>query len=310
MKGETIKLSGDMPLAEFVAQVYFSERDLRPNSQEQVRYSIIALESWAGRLLAVRDLSPALVNGFIADRLQQCGALTVKRERGDILCVWRLAHSHDLLTHFPYHIRKVKAPRRIPTAWTMDEFRLILKAAGNLSGGYVIARGKPPIPRRHWWTAFILTAYDTGLRKSDMLALCRGQIRPDLTICVHVAKTLVDHICRIRPETKAAIDATFPPVRQLLFPWPYSYKFVWYHWRQVLRLAGLPYMGLHSLRRTSATYLELVSPGLGGAHLAHITPGNILAEKHHIDPRIARALRPLPPSPFKPTPKPKGGDHV
>jgi integrase len=159
------------------------------------------------------------------------------------------------------------------------------------------------IKRSLWWTAFIMVAYDTALRRADLLELQRGQIGDDGQIVVKINKTQREHHCRVRPETIAAIDATYPPVRERIFQWPHCYKSLWDHWREIIHAAGLEanrQNGLQCLRRTSATHLELIAPGEAGRHLGHLTPG--LAEKHYIDPRIVGAGRTmLPPTLLPPT---------
>ncbi len=113
-------------------------------------------------------------------------------------------------------------------------------------------------------------------------------------------KTAVEILRPLSPETIEAIEATYPPKRELIFDWPHCGKHLRTKWLQIVRAAGLPggrRQGLHKLRRTSASHLEAVAPGTAGRHLGHLTPG--LAERHYIDPRIAKpanaaALLPRP----------------
>jgi integrase len=292
--------SPEMTTLEFFKQVYLLERELRRNSIYQFTRSLRALDEFMGRDVRLCDLCPELVNLFIIARSQEKSARTAMKNRGDILCLWRMAYHHELVEFLPRGIRKAKYVRKVPRAFTAEQYQAILEAAANLTGRYVYDPALPvkqgSVARSLWWGAFIRTAYDTALRRADLLALKRGDIGDDGKIVIPIGKTQIEHYCQVRPETLAAIDATYPPVRECIFQWTCAYTTLWRHWEEILDAVGLPKNrdhGLHCLRRTSATYLETVSPGAAGRHLGHLTPG--LAEKHYIDPRICGADRQMLP---------------
>jgi integrase len=292
--------SPEMTLLDFFQRCYLLERELAPNSIYQFKRSIRQLQEFAGCELRLCDLSKELLNVWIIYRTKAASARTAHKNRGDLLCLWRLAYEHELIEFLPRGVRRVKYTRRVPRAWTAEQFRTVLAAAEKLSGVYVFNPELPfkqgALARSLWWSAFIRTAYDTGLRRGDLLMLQRGQIGDDGKLIVYIGKTRMEHCCQVRPETLAAIDATYPPVRERIFEFPKSYKCLWKHWEQILGIAGLPCNrenGIHCLRRTSASHLERIAPKTSGRHLGHLTPG--MAEAHYIDPRIAGEGRPMLP---------------
>lgn len=65
--------------------------------------------------------------------------------------------------------------------------------------------------------AYILVAYDTGLRMGDILSLRLEDIDLNGSMVVTRHKTGKPIRCQLRPETMAAIAKTVPPARELIF---------------------------------------------------------------------------------------------
>lgn len=281
-----------LTLAEYFAKVYCLERALKPESIRQVRMSIRAFDRWHGRAAHLEELADELVNQWILASGEQWAPKTLRRRRCDIIGLWRYANETRHVTTMPERVRPVKVPKRVPQAWSRDEVRAILRACRLLTDYFPtgVQRGK-------FWSAFVRTGYDTALRLSDLLALKKSRIGEAGKLVVLQEKTQVEHVCRLRDTTIAAIADTYPPDRELVFPWSYSREQFWYHWRKLLESAGLPSgrtEGPQKLRRTSASHLEAVAPGAATAHLGHKTPG--MAKAHYIDPRIANKDLPMPPT--------------
>lgn len=282
-----------MTLLDFLDRVYLLERDLAASSEYQFRRSVCMLQEYAGRELTTHCLTADLLNAFIRDRLKVLAAKTVAKVRGDVLCLWRMAYEHSEHAEYPRRVRKVKVPRKVPSAFSQEQLRAVVEAAALIGGAYEGGT----IPRGLWWNAFLRTAFDTGLRRSDLLALRRAQIGAGGVLAVPIAKLNgSEHVCRVRPSTLAAIEATFPPARSLLFPWSMTKRMFFLHFHKICNLAGISStkgLGMHQVRRTGATFIEAHQPGIAGRFLGHLTPG--LAERHYIDPRIRLEAIPLPP---------------
>ncbi len=290
---ESPSLDENLPnsLREFFEDIYVRDRPLRPQSVRQLRMSINAVNKWHGRPALLSDLSDDFLNRWLVSMETKWAPKTIRRRRGDILSVWRHAVVRGVVEIPPLWIRKIKVPQPVPEAWTLGELRMILMATKRLPRWFPNG-----IQQGQFWAAFVHTAYDTGLRQGDLLSLRRKQIAADGRLTIVQSKTLQGHVCRVRPDTLAAIDAIFPPARSLIFAWPYCREVFYTHWRKLLMLAGLPtgrHQGMQKLRRTSATHLERVAPGYATVHLGHRSAD--LAKRHYIDASIAYRQRPLPP---------------
>ncbi|MBW3597982.1 MAG: site-specific integrase [Planctomycetes bacterium] len=282
-------------LREFVFTVYLPERSVCDGWQSRLLSAVDLFSQWAGRPATLADFNRDTFNRFLADVAKHREPRTVWNKRTSLTSLWIRAYEDDLVPEPPKRIRKDKVPRKIPTAWTLEELRRIMEAAQE-SPGIVIGAQRQPSLRCHYYPALIRTGYDSGLRRGDLLALRRDQIDDSGTILVPLHKTGCDHICRVRPSTLRAIDAL--PAGGVIFPAPCHHEMK-EAWEWILTTAGIPrnrWGQLQQLRRTSASHVEQRNPGSAGHHLGHLTPG--LAEKSYIDPRVARADRPLPPDPF------------
>jgi integrase len=280
-----------MPLGVFLEKVYFLERTLAETSRSQLLHTVADFERWAGREATIADLNRQTFNEYILAMAERYSPKTAQGRRANLISIWWRAFHNDYLNTRPERLRPVKVPRKFPEAWTIDELNRIVKAADELPG--YLDSG---IKRSAFYRAILLTGYDTGLRRSDLLALRRDQISDDGRVTIVMEKTGLTHECHVRPATLAAIRATFPPERELVFPWPHVERtlYIWLH--AIMDAAGIPVErrgGFQRLRRTSASQLELVSPGMAGRHLGHLTHG--LADKHYLDPRIVRRDVPMPP---------------
>jgi len=287
--------AGQMGIADFLESVYLSERAVGQRAAEQLRITIRHFQRWAGRSVAIEKLDAELVNAFLIHGAGRWAPKTVKRQRGDLVAMWNYAHSVGLNDSPVSRVRSIKVPQRAPRAWHLDELARLLAAAAAITGCYPNG-----IHRAIWWQAVIRVVYDTALRRGDVLMIQTCDIDRLRGLLVHTQrKTGRIILCPLRPETIRAIDASFPPARLGLFPWPYHDRTWHEHWRRLILIpAGLAIgrsEGLQKLRRTSASQLEAVFPGSAPRHLGHAAPD--LAYRHYVDPLIAGAFRPLPPSP-------------
>jgi len=242
-----------------------------------------ALDGWHGSAIPLKSLNEQLLNRFLIAHAAHHSPKTVARRKAEILAVWRLAADCGIAT-VPNSrlIRRVRLPRRIPEGFTEDELRRMFSGAGSHTEWYPWGSCIG-----HWWQAWIVVQYQTALRTADMLQLRTtgvlsgqwGQLQE---------KTGIEIVCAIDPALMGVIERLTPPERQLYFQWGHSMETLYEHWsRYVLAPAGIRRNranGPQKLRRTAASWLERVSPGMGARLLGHLTPG--LAQRHYLDPRI------------------------
>ena len=251
---------------------------------------------WLGRPALLADLSDDGVNRWLVS-LQDTGkaAATIKNERANLLALWRAAYFSRLVEVKPDRIRKVHAPRTLPEAW--DERQLVALVTVALAVRGRIRAWRMPLAA--FFRAYILVGYDSGLRMSDMMALRWDQLTADGSIAVSQQKTGWPVLCRLRPETMAAIDVIRDERRPTIFGGCLSRRAFFTAFQRIVKLAGLEGTS-RKLRRTGASLLERTQPGLAQHYLGHTSAK--MAETYYIDQRISRPNRPLPP--------PIGGEAV
>ncbi len=276
----------------FLYSVYLIEKDLAAASAQQLEITAKAFGRWFGREVMLSELSSDPINKWLLSMIDTHAPKTIKRRRSDLLALWRYAFEVGHVDEAPRRIRKIKVPYTIPDAWTLQEMRLLLEAVERR-----IIYFRNGVHAGRFWRAFILTAYDTGLRLSDLLAIRYDSVSRNGILTVVQQKTGHPQVCRVRPVTLEAIAETFPPERNLVFEWPYGHSEIHRHWRSILADAGLPVHrrnGIQKLRRTSASHLEAIAPGTASWHLGHRSAD--LARRHYLDPQVAMSERELPPA--------------
>lgn len=310
------------PTVEPISLLTFFEETYRPaklvarsaKTLNVYRAVIHVLEIFLGRPATLADMTnetvSALLGWGIAKRKNSVA--TVNCWRAHLLAIWRFALKRKLI-HEPPDVDKLKAPKRLPEAWTIEEFGRVLQAAAALRGhiGEVQASA--------WWTAFLLTIYDTGLRRTAALSLRMVDLdveRRHVVARAEHSKTATDQVFQLSDTTIAALRAIIDPPRELLFDWPYdrydgtTYTALSRAFRGIVKAAGLPNgsrNGLHKIRRTSASHLANAVPIEHVMHhLGHSSPD--MARRHYIDPRIAMpSVRAAELLPHPELPKADGG---
>lgn len=283
-----------MDILEFLTRVYFLERTLKPESERQLRMSILKLLAFAGDRLSLDDLSEDLLNRWLRTNPNQWSPKTLKRRRADILSIWGYAAEIGLATREAQRrrVRRIVVPRHIPVAWTTDELAAMLGACGHM-------RRYLPNGVRLGLLAEVTVrvGYDTALRCADMFTLPRARLSTDFSRVTQQKKNGDELLCRVRRSTLDRVNQYPPEVLQVL-AWPHKQQYFYEGcWFVMLRIAGLPIgktEGLQKLRRTSVTHAERLKNGNGALQAGH-APGSRVTGDSYIDPTIAYADRELPP---------------
>ncbi len=160
-----------------------------------------------------------------------------------------------------------------PSAWTVDQVRSLLEAAGRLSGTYA---GR--FSKSGYWRSYILAGWDLGWRGCDLRSLPIAAVAPRLAIVQQ--KTQRPVFGRLRPAALAAIaDFVGGDERELV--WPLWCKIS--TWRLIARRlvsrCDLP-GSIGWLRSSAATACELAHPGRGYQFLGN-TP--TVFYRHYFD---------------------------
>jgi integrase len=272
-------------LADFLRTIYVPSRlELCAESIRQIEMSIRVFERWAGRQLSLADLSEDLIRQFLATYRQTHSAATTNSKRCQLLAIWRCAWEEDYLPAPPKarKIRKAKAIPTIPEAWSASQVGAILEATASVKGSIA------GITAAWWWRSLLHVAYDTGERRSAMLATKVSDVTlAGPWIVFRRTKTKVPRWCPLSAEAPASCSRIYDPTRPLMWPWPFSREWLDKSLRSILKAAGVPYGrssgGLfHKFRRTSGTLVE----SNGGDGAKHIGDTRAVFERHYRDPRF------------------------
>lgn len=265
---------------------YLRAHDLRPASAAHLRYTLGRFHRWLRRPPTTSDFTHDTLNQWIdtllADTLARS---TVRGYRGGLLTLWKFAFDVGATQTQPTRVRRVRFARQIPIAWTVSDVNRLVRACDRVEGRFRFHA----VQYRDYLRALVLLAWDTGLRLGDLLAIQQHDINAVGLLAVVQQKTGTPILCRLRPETLAA-------VRRLP-----SQTFGIIGRGRILELFGelKRHAGLggrdktKGLRKAGATAIERLFPGQAGIFLGHLTPG--LALRHYVDPRQLQQHRPRTP---------------
>jgi len=250
------KLFLSMVITTYVETVYVPGRlTLQPSTVAQYLYAAKSLQKFYSQPVEVDSLCDDLILPWLAARLRQVSPRTVKRERGDLLTIWRWAHRKGHCPNPPIDIPPIKCVRHMPTYWTVDELERMIAACRALSGEL----RDTAIPKAAWWSSFILFLYDTGCRLSAALAVSPRELdlaERRVLLNGNAAKTGIEQSINLSDQTIAAVAGHYATGRARVWPWPYDHRRIWIKLKQILAAAGLPTdrtRMFHCLRRTTAT---------------------------------------------------------
>jgi integrase len=246
-------------LSTFLLEVYVPSRiELAERSIQQMAISIRAFEKWAGRPLSLADLSEDLLRRFLSAYRKSHSPATTNSKRCQLLALWQCAFDEELLDRPPRRrkVRRCRDRTSVPEAWTPEEVGLVISSA--CEDTTPIAGIEAPI----WWRSYLLALYDTGARRSAMLAVETADLDLDSAqIVLRNTKTGKHRWCKLAADTVAACRLIYDPSRRLVWPWHASREALDKRLRKILQRAGVRWGrgrggSLHKMRRTSGTLVE------------------------------------------------------
>lgn len=271
---------------EFFRSVYVPSRiDLCAESIRQMEFSLTVMERWIGRPVTLDDCDEDFLRRFLTHYRRTHAAATTNSKRCQLLAIWRCAWEEGYVDQPPKakRVRKARESRIIPEAWSAAEVSRILAAVDASN-----ARPIEGIPARDWMRSIMLAMYDTGERKKATLSVTPQDVDLDAaTILYRNTKTGDHRLCKLHPDTVAAIRVIYSTDRKRLWPWTKSREALDKRVKKILKASGVRYGRgsgglLHKLRRTSGTLVE----ANGGDGAAHIGNTRKVFLKHYLDPRF------------------------
>ena len=274
-----------MRLADFLNQVYVPSRlELSVGAIRQMAVSVRVWSHFLGRQAILDDLTEDALRRFLTVYRQDHAAATTNSKRCQLLALWQCAWEEGRHPQPPRRskIRKAKAQPRIPEAWSPEEVGRILMVTRQTTGKIA------DLPASAWWTSLLLTFYDTGERRSAVLASAPANISLSEGWIVFVrTKTGIPRWCALHDDTIHACREIWDDARQRFWPWPYSREWLDDSFRKILKRASVRHGPEHGglfqfLRRTSGTLVE----ANGGDGAKHIGNTRAVFERHYRDPRF------------------------
>lgn len=130
-----------------------------------------------------------------------------------------------------------------------------------------------------WWRRFLVFGYTTGLRLSDLLSLTEANIGDDC-ISIVAEKTGKHQVLPLLPCAKRHLPNLLKPVTEgRILPCSKSIELVRRDLTLFCRVADVPRITPHAIRRCSANAYEAARPGAGALLLGHSLEG---ATQHYI----------------------------
>ncbi|QDT55585.1 site-specific tyrosine recombinase XerD [Caulifigura coniformis] len=247
-----------------------SRQNLKPSSAKLIEYSVRSFQRYVTRPVLVEELSEDFVMPFLAHRRRTVSLETAKREASNLLCLWRFALRKRLCDNpLPEDWEPIRLTRKIPRAWSLEEFGRILDAASHRAGMFRTL----PVHARDFWTALLLFLYESGARIGATMCMETADVvlpRAQAILRADFAKTGIESVVDLSPEAVIALQAIYDPNRRVLFDWPYARRQLWLDYRDIVVDAGLETVkgeGFHKIRRTSATQ-AVIAAGWDHARVA------------------------------------------
>lgn len=227
----------------------------------------------------MEDLTVDMVDAYLTKAMGKLKPITVNKHRRMLNTLVRQAVKEGITKPFPRPIRAVKYTLPPVRAWSREELAQILAVASQMPRGTRHCKYRILLP------AWIQVAFCTGLRRSDMLAIERSQIRGN-RLALTQEKTGHIHVAVLNEAALAAI-ATLPVRGRRIFGDLISEVQIVRVMKRLVKRSVQIGTGKY-LRRSSATYAEM--QGIDATRqLGHQTPG---MKRFYLDPVLLADNRP------------------
>jgi len=284
--------SDSMTLTEF-AEIYIYEHKLASTTEEQYRLTTRQMQNLIGRSITISELSADCVNSYL-HKLEQLGRsiTTVRGRRTTMLVLWNEARRLGLNKNDPIRLRRIRPARNIVTVWGHEQVSQLLRTAERWIGKRRMPDGTDA---GLYWSAYVAAAWDSGLRRGDLLDLKTAQISPRFWITQR--KTGGTVLVELRASTIAMIDRLCeksPKSREKPFGFTTHPRNFSKEARNLIEAAGLV-GSLKYIRRGCATAVAYHSQQIGDASrkLGHQSEG--VTKNHYLAPSWQDFPSTLPP---------------
>ena len=242
-------------MADLVKLYAIHHPSLDEGSVKLYQYAVKSLERHCDYIPHASDLSDDLLLPWLGRRLRERSPKTVRRERSDLLTLWRFAYKKGMTANPPIDFPTVKVPRKNPNSWTVEEYQTIAASCAAMRGEM---RGTG-IPKSRWWSSMTTFLYWVGCRIGAALAVRWEDVnlqRRTVRLIAEEAKTDTEQVLTLHQQTVDAI-ASMRSSMPTVWPFPYGHRHIWDQYKSILRRAGLPADRSHMFQKTRRTTYTL-----------------------------------------------------
>lgn len=255
-------------------ETYLLENDLEPTTEAWYRRIVRVFCEWYGGDVPADALTPETLSRFLRDKRDGHSSHYCKSLRSGLLAVLREVVDGR-------KVRTVRLAKLHPHTWSHPEVLTLVHAARVL-----------PARKRDFYKRICLVAWHTGLSQNDLYRIERRDFDEGGTLIFDRHKTGETVVAWVPPELLDGLPATGP-----LFPKRWSDEQFRKDFKRMVKAAGLAGT-FKTLRKSSGTAAEQLTPGRGHEHLAN---SRRIFETHYLDrKRVHRepirlpGLRPRP----------------
>ncbi len=287
-----------MELQAVTAQMV-AERELDALTEGQYLRTQRRFDLFLGRRSKVEDLHPTLVNKFLKWAKSQFSLsnTSVRNHRRSICRIWNYAA--EIRVCDGYDRRRIYQPKEEDAAvfaWTIDQFRLLIQAAGDLPGQL-----RSGVPASVFLTAWLWVGYDTGMRPRDMRKLTWDAVDfQECTVAFIQHKTKRHHTSLVGDSSVNALRLLRSYGTRKVFHLGKSgvrrWELILFSAAEQIGFSRRKRQALGTLRKTHATEVYREHNLSTAAESLGHTSGTRTAAKHYIDHRYKNRGT-LPPSP-------------
>ena len=278
-----------MTVRELLVSRYAPLHQLTPRSVVIYQGTIDCWARFLGREPLVSDFDDLEVARFLQSRVghkkrggKTISANTIAKDKAQISALWTFAAKKRLVDQFP-SLPRTRLVHHTPKAATVDGLQAMMTAA---STGRKKMYGTTPVP--WFWRTLIRVAFETGERRGALVALRWSEVDLDGRQITFLAETRKgrsrDIVRAISPSLADELGQHRGAPGDLVWRYPGKPHSLYAAWDLIRKRAGVHVRGLHSIRKSSASYLAAAG-GNASEHLGHSNPRTTAV---YLDPSIVR----------------------
>lgn len=279
-----------MTLRKLLVERYAPVKGISARTVEIYSHTIARFSEFLGREAVVSDLEEDVIAAFLVWRGKTAhsarrgipSAGTVRKDRTQLLALALYCFRKRLIQEFPV-VRQVRGSQKLPRGFTAEEVAKMIVAARQRQ------RLVAGLPASWWWSTLIYSAWCTGARIGELLALRWADVDTARAEVVFLAGTRKGHTRdiarRITTDLAAELERHRRGDDELVWPWHCRPASIYASMEILCAKAGVPQRRFHAIRKASASYVAAAG-GDAVSHLDH-SDANITRD-HYLDDRVVK----------------------